>query len=411
MAEKVEYRLQLQSNGSYKLNEVAASAEKAGVQLGKTKVATAELSSALDTMIGSVTRMVAIYAGFSGLKSAYDLNQKQISAVTRLTQVYYDNSKFTLENLENLKKLAITQEGVTGVYREQIEAGEVMLLKHHDIRVSYEQLLPAIANYAKATGQTFADASTQFARALGNPNRAVQTLRMAGIDLTKEQLKWMNNMYESGKYADYQSMVLKQLQERFEGTAEAMLKANPGEQINLVLRQSQVALGEFERKVLIDALPVIEKLILDIKDGALWFQKNKESIETLGKAIIGIGIIWAGYNILIKGAAFAMGLLTFATKAQAFAIEILEPLIMGLAVSGFNPLVAAEAIALNYSELWTDQMALQTAATVTTTSSLGAMTIAVKGLAATLTLLEELTPLAIVLGISYLIKPDEDRNS
>ena len=300
------FEIEFLSNGQTVLTQLTNSAQRFEQQAIRTQGAAGVLSSGLTGLTNRVIGLAAAYVGLHTIKDAYDLFQRQTTAIQQLTVTYQDNEKYTKENLENLKEYAIAQEGVTGVFREQIDAMETSLLAHHDIRISFEKIIPAVIDYSAATGTSALVATQQFSRVLGNPLLAMRLLRQAHIDITKTQQKWMSDLYNSGHYVEYQSFLIKQLGERYHGAAAAILAANPGLQLELQFRQAQAELGKLSSQILVDALPALKSFLLEVQHGIQWLEANKESVEKWGKALGELVLIFMGINTVVRLTSGAM---------------------------------------------------------------------------------------------------------
>lgn len=399
MANKeVRYNIVINTgDGTVQLRNLATGSAETKVALAETETAVTGVTEAFSTMRNQLVGLVAVYAGWSTLKDSYELFNKQELAVTKLSSVYQDNAKYTNENLETLEELSIKEEKLTGTFRENIDAMEGSILAHHDIKLSMEQIIPTVLDYAAATGTTSVEAMQQFSRAVGNPLRASQLLRQAHIDITKAQSEWMTNMYNSGHYLEYQTFILNQFTERYKGTAAKMLADNPGLQIELQFRQAQTAIGELEKHLLIDFEPAIGKVIGELRDSAHWMGEHKQAIESLIGIVIKAGevyAVWWG----IKKAWVGAGLVYNGYLAAENGLLIVQRSIKAAVAAEEGVMGTIELSLLNIKEGLITAIAGETAATTALGTAMdvalgpvGLLVLAISGLAGGYALLHKNT--------------------
>lgn len=299
---KAEYLVVLKDLFSQEMLKIEEATAKGAVAMDHAISKTDGLKDGLHGVTSKVVELVAAYASFETVKSSYEVFEKQKLTLVDLGQTYKNNAAYTNESLQSLKDLADAQEQKTGVFKEDTEVIEMSLLKHHDLSIAYSDLIPVVEDFAKATGKDAVESGELLARALGQPAQAMRLLKSAGIDLTMQQHKVIESLVETGHIAQAQSYIFEQLKSRFHDTAEEMYKNDPGRQLAVSWREAQVEIGNLSEELLVDAMPTIKELIKDVIEVVHWFEKNKDAIETVGKALL-VTVVTVKAYTLATGAA------------------------------------------------------------------------------------------------------------
>lgn len=305
----VEYRLILRDEFSRALE----------VYQGHTRTATEStntLTESTHQLRNSVLLLASAYLDFSAIKESMEVYKAQKLAVVELTQVYENNKNTTTESLHGMQELADQQEKLTGIHKEDTEKLEGYLLTHHNLKVSYQQLIPVIEGFAKVHGIGVTEAGDMMVKALAGGSRGLMMLKEAGIDLNHKQMKVLSGMYETGHAAQAQEWILHQLENRYKGVAKAMYEADPEAQLGESWRQAQVEIGKVAEELLVQLMPAIKALIGDLIDVVKWVGAHKEGLEQLGKVVLSAVIAFKAYQLW----ALAGGLATKVwTASQAIA--------------------------------------------------------------------------------------------
>jgi hypothetical protein len=105
---------------------------------------------------------------------------------------------------------------------EAILSGENILLTFTNIgKDVFPQATETILNMSQALGQDLQSSATMLGKALQDPIQGVSALRRVGVNFTEDQQKLIQSLVESGDLMGAQTMILKELQVEFGGSAEA----------------------------------------------------------------------------------------------------------------------------------------------------------------------------------------------
>jgi phage-related protein len=162
-------------------------------------------------------------------------------------------------------KLASSIRDYSGIEDEAIQSGENMLLTFKNIRNGvgagndiFDQATTTLADMSAALGKDPKTAAIQLGKALQDPVKGITALSRVGVTFDDQQKKTIANLVKTGKTADAQKVILKELTSEFGGSAKAMGKANPA-----AILQSQI--GDVEEQVGKTLLPVVSTLLAALK--------------------------------------------------------------------------------------------------------------------------------------------------
>lgn len=284
-----------------------------GVSIGKTIAqGLAVATTAFGALFAVAGKMVAAYR-------AQEEAEAKLQAA--LTATGYAAGLTKTELTKHADELQKT----TGVADDVIISTQGMIASFKNISGdSFKRTTEAIIDFAASQQKAGAAASEvearsmMLARALDNPIQNLSILTRVGITFTDQQKEQIKAMQESGDMAGAQDVILKTLEGRFGGTAEAMNKANMG------IKDFKNILGDMQEQVgkaIVDNAnfgSVMERVNGALRDLAesgyieLWAEKVKAAIEAMlpvvGKLVAAIakvgGVITGGVQ---RVAAFAGG--------------------------------------------------------------------------------------------------------
>ena len=159
-------------------------------------------------------------------------------------------------------------------------------------------------------------ASIMLGKALNDPVANLSALSRAGIQFSKEQKTLVKSLVESGNVAQAQTLILKELEKQYGGSAEAAAKAGMGP-----IKQLQNDIGDLSEQI-------GERLIPFIQSFVSWIKKLAEKFDGLSEAtkdnIVKYGLILAAIGpVLIIVGKLSLGLAALAGAFKAVGVFLL----------------------------------------------------------------------------------------
>lgn len=216
-----------------KLTSTAKKAESTGSTFdnvfGKIKSAALKLGAVLGVALG-----------FKDIIEKASSSQQALSQMDTVLKSTGDASGLTKKQLMDL---ADAQGRVTKFSKDTNLETENLLLTFTNIKGNiYEQALPAINDMSQALGQDTKSSAIQLGKALNDPIKGITALSRVGVSFTSEQKAQITAMEKAGNVAGAQSIILKELQKEFGGSAEAAGKTFGGQLAILKNNLSEVAI-------------------------------------------------------------------------------------------------------------------------------------------------------------------------
>jgi len=191
----------------------------------------------------------------------------------------------------DLAKTAAELQKITTYGDEAIISAQSLLLTFKEIKGdNFDRTTKAVLDMSTAMGTDLKSAAIQLGKALNDPATQLSALSRSGVSFSESQKEMVKAMVESGNIAEAQTLILKELESQFGGSAEAArntlggalegLKNNWGDLFEV---QGQASEG------MVDSINTLNQTISD--------PQFKESMDAILNGLIGI------VNFAAKGAA------------------------------------------------------------------------------------------------------------
>ncbi len=127
-------------------------------------------------------------------------------------------------------ELASSLQKVTRFSDETIQSGENLLLTFTNIgKDIFPQATETMLNMSQALGQDVKSSAIQLGKALQDPIQGVTALRRVGVNFNETQRQTIENLVKTGKTAEAQKLILKELEVEFGNSAKAAGKTFAGQ--------------------------------------------------------------------------------------------------------------------------------------------------------------------------------------
>ncbi len=198
------------------MNGVSESANKGGMSFSK--------------MAGAVAVGQAIYGAATtafhmlddGIKDVMKSAEESENIQAQLQSVLKSTGQAAGLTKDDLNDQAQALQRVTTFTDEQINASQAMLLTFTNIHgAMFQKTTPAILDMATAMHEDLQTASIQVGKALNDPITGLNSLHKIGVTFTDGQKEQIKTMQKAGDVAGAQTIILKELQKEFGGSAVA----------------------------------------------------------------------------------------------------------------------------------------------------------------------------------------------
>ena len=178
----------------------------------------AKMTSSIKTM-GAVIAAAAIGMVFNSfIQNTIEAEQ----AVSQLEAVLKSTAGVSGQTSKGLQKMASDLQDVTTYGDEAVMQMQSVLLTFTRLRGNqFVQAQEAVLNLATAMKMDLKGASLQVGKALNDPVLGLTALSRAGIQFTDDQKELIKKLAEGGQMAEAQTLILKELEVQFGGSARA----------------------------------------------------------------------------------------------------------------------------------------------------------------------------------------------
>lgn len=122
---------------------------------------------------------------------------------------------------------------------------------------TFDRAQLAAVNLSARLGQDLQSSSIQLGKALNDPVKGVTALSKVGVSFTAQQKAMIKSMVAHGNVAGAQSLILKELEQQYGGSAKAARDADPGGALSKSYGEFQQAVGD---RLLPKLTPLVIKL-------------------------------------------------------------------------------------------------------------------------------------------------------
>lgn len=255
-----------------------------------------------------------------GIEKAHELHAAQAQIEAGLNSTGYA-AGMTMQSIGDVAK-GISSASLYG--RADLLSMQSILVTFPDITSkTFGTASQAIADMSTRMKQDLSSTAVQVGKALQDPERGITALRRVGVNFNKEQTEVIKNLVANGKKAEAQTLILKELNTEFGGSAKAAFDADPLAHYNKAVGAIQVQLGDLGLDMQGKFAPILENVAGIMEDFATWVVQNKEFISDLGTAaLIATGSI-AAYTVVTTGLTLAMKAVTLWSAIEYASINIL----------------------------------------------------------------------------------------
>lgn len=197
----------------------------------------------------------------------------------------------TVGHIENMASALQRQ---TGLQDDAIQGAQNLLLTFTQISNRgpdkiFDRATRATADLSVALGKDMSGSAMMVGKALNDPVRGVTALGRAGVQFSASQRETIKQLVETGRTADAQKMILKELETQVGGSAKAFGETTPGQ-----VAKAQRAFEDMTQGIVTAAAPlaaaVLPGLTAAINGVTSFFQANWPKIQAVAQSV------WAWFS-------------------------------------------------------------------------------------------------------------------
>jgi uncharacterized coiled-coil DUF342 family protein len=214
---------ELRANASGFTSEVQK-AERSVQQLEKAQKGAADSSAnwnkaAQATAVG-IAALAA--AGTLVLRKVIQKTAEQDRVMAQLNATLKSTGGVSGKTAEELSKTASSLQKITTFGDEAIISAQSLLLTFKNIRGdTFDRTTRAVLDLSTAMGTDLKSSALQLGKALESPTKGISALTRSGVSFSEAQKEVIKSLAESGRLAEAQTIILKELETQFGGSAEA----------------------------------------------------------------------------------------------------------------------------------------------------------------------------------------------
>ena len=173
-----------------------------------------------------------------------------------------------------------------------------------------------------ATGTSLKGASIQVGKALQDPVRGITALRRVGVSFSDDQTEVIKKLVDTGKTAEAQKLILKELAVEFGGSAEA--QATPLDRLKVTYENLLETIGGYLVPVLNDVATATMKFVEEFRAGEKTGGQFRDTLRGIYNTLRPIVQLLINHPQLVAGAAAAY----VAFKATLAALNLFTTLMV-----------------------------------------------------------------------------------
>jgi hypothetical protein len=219
---------------SLRLKEEGGAAVKAAVEsLGRSFKESEKNATALDDAVselkGSLKNLATLAAAGTFFKKLIDETSAAQFAQAQLRAALKSTGNVAGQSVDQLNAMAGALQETTVFADDAVTASQSLLLTFTKIQGDiFPRATKAIADVAQAMKGDLQGATIQVGKALNDPIHGIQALGRSGIQFSEDQKAMITSLVETNRLADAQTIILKELETQFGGSAEAAGKTLGG---------------------------------------------------------------------------------------------------------------------------------------------------------------------------------------
>jgi hypothetical protein len=181
---------------------------------------------------------------------------KAESAQIKLQTVLKATGNTTRLSMKEILDFAQGIQDATGTEAESILGAAAQLSRFRDIAgPQFKEVITLAHDMAKVLGTDVESATVQLAKALSSPAEGMSKLARSGVMFTEVQKEMIKGLEETGRHAEAQAEILKEIRRQFGGAGEAF-----GDSVAGQIDKLTVAIGDLKEELGQTLVPAIQSI-------------------------------------------------------------------------------------------------------------------------------------------------------
>lgn len=183
--------------------------------------------------LGNVLTAGIFTGGIAGVASlvgnTFAAFDQQLKVDSQIQAAIKSTGGLAGKTLSDLQQQATTLQKVTLFSDDETEQAQALLLTFTNIRGEiFDRTIPVIQDMSQALGQDLKSSSIQVGKALNDPVKGITALQRVGVSFSESQKKVIKGLVDTGNVTEAQTIILKELETEFGGSARAAAQAGTG---------------------------------------------------------------------------------------------------------------------------------------------------------------------------------------
>ena len=211
------------SRAKQAINSINDSTRKMAAEMEKARQAQERINAATQRMVRAIRAAGTAWLTYKAIINTYIRNSIEAERVeTQLNAVLKSTRHAAGLTAIELKNMASEMQMLTAFGDEEVLSMQNILLTFKNIKGDeFKRATMAVLDLSTAMGQDLKSSAIQVGKALNDPKIGLTALQRVGITFSDSQKKLIKDLTETGRVAEAQRIIFKELESQFGGSAKA----------------------------------------------------------------------------------------------------------------------------------------------------------------------------------------------
>lgn len=335
----VVYEMSLKDGLTNKLHQADGAATKLDATMGSLGRRLTHVAEAFGVSF-ALFRGIEFIHGATEEYEKFEFSQSQVIAGLKSTEYAAGVTADQLEEsaLKMAHSFKFTKSEITGMQ-------SIVLTFPGITKNTFDTASQAILDMSTRLHKGLDETALMVGKALQDPKKGIKALRLVGVNFNDTQTEIIRKLVETGQAAKAQTLILKELQTEFAGSAKEAAKADVLFRYNKAVEELKLGIGEAADKMLEYFTPALEGVINVTKKAFEFIKEHKDLLKSLAVGVGVAAISYGVYRTILLGGVAIQALSTAWTYIQIAAMYSLGTAYEGVGIA--TKLLAAAQYALN----------------------------------------------------------------